>query len=603
MHPKKLFSPMRSEQGSIMILSLALLAMISVVAVIHMSNSKRMFDQSKYQKDTVQREQLLNATLSLLNEQQICASVFPAQYGTVPGKYIFNPDLIQGQYERAKQRVNSVQSAFRETELKEINLLDVRESPPDDEGNQFKEYKVSFMIGPKPKKNTAGRPDDSFTKTYGLRDQNGVAVNKEENITLRISKNGRCFAHRNLAADGPQESPLAKTCQALGGPNAYQNGQCNVLSKRVDPATQILTNQRVTLASSSFPNALCEMELTALRKIGPHIIDSSGNQLKYGWTSLCRKPKWSGCRYRNKPESNVYYKPGQAVSDRWEGKAKDMGEAAKNFAKPTIQRRTARAVNRIYEDRMNVPGYDKNIDPGVLGLANALGGGVAVGIMSGNWEDVAVAVALNLMFGPIVGGIIMAFGPKCDKGKIEAIQRCTEGGVETDRLRLFTQKRKRFFSCKWKENSPFVVPTEEQIRLDLLNKGQFPITTVRAPASEPQLTADELKEFAEELETVKSVEGLYQLVQSFANPNTGEIRLDPEVMSLIQKREDALLSDMKGQVQTAVSNKDRPGLEALETQVQTIRNDSTIPGYRHTPNFQGQINTIDQDVRKGLSAI
>lgn len=598
MNPEKKHHLIRSERGNAILMSIGFVALISALLVVNMGSNQNFLNQLFYQSDAVERSKLLNTTIGLLNEQQVCQSIFPQSFDTPAGIHNVTASQLASLPGRVGERVQAALQNFNDFELKSIELQQPTTftSP---EGIDFKQYQALITVGPKPDITATSK---GFTRTFGLRDDKG-ALNKEENIFLVTGTNDRCFFHRDLG--NPNSAGIAavpKTCEALGG--VYANAQCNLREMGLDN-NGVLQPGTVISNRSNLADGLCQMELTALRKIGPHLI-SKNNKDSYGWTSLCEKPQWAGCRADDNPASSQLFRPGHAKTDRiWSGNMKELGKQISARAKPTVDRRVARAV----PTGISSPGWDstnpnfKSTNQYTLGLANILGGAALFSLIKGNFSDFANIVAMNLVWGPVIGGLMIVFGPKCNKAELDADKRCVQGYFEIERMRYRTERIRytwRGPRCSWngwKNVDPVI--DEDGIVAEVRKKGSNPSQTLTLETNSG-IAPEDLAELTAEVNRIQSLSELIQMAAGFQTEGAERVELPPVLMNLINARETILLEELKKEVEGVVNRGSLAELQSMNRTLENIQESARATRYPNSAFIQTELSSLNRSVESAI---
>lgn len=501
----KTIQVIKNQNGMILPIVLASSVLIAVVGLSTSLVHQNMIIKYQYEAGVQEREKLFDEVRNTLSSPSVCNTVFNT--GNVG-----SGNVIQSANVGVLQTINS-KPEFKNFILDNIKSnfvanIDYRQNVT------RQRYRIEFDIR---SKNLNG-VQLQFAKTFGGLDKYNQ-VKKNEEVYLTLGSNGYCTVQTNFQNTTTMGATNNEICKSLGG--NVGEGKCYIREYPVQNGAIAFKTEadQLTRNRSTFNEALCDYELKALQKGGYHLMMATG-QYEYGWTTLCQRPRWSGCRARNAADGQMYIQ-GQKWQDLvYEGKAKYISNRAKAIVEDTVKRRLIRVAN---EQGMSSGAYNSNFQMGTysgpdgsqkdaIGLVTKGIAGSLASTSSSYFS--AVALGVGGPVGAIAGAILSKVVTKilfkgCDRGRIRVDYRCNEGYSEASRLNFQVQKvsfkggKKR---CKWKNKGSLTTPTEIQLAKYLIN--DQPIPSDYAEEADPE-AEDEVASMMSFIAGANSLDDLY----------------------------------------------------------------------------------------------
>lgn len=500
-----------NRKGNFVILSLGLTAVGGVVVMTGIQISQSILKDRLYQKEKINIEKASTSAISLLQDQSFCSAFFKGGYQQT-GSGVFNfsgNNLAPGTPVAIADRINSLNNQLKGSTNFAVESIELSNAKVvnDSTLENLKIFDVSVNI----KQNT-NQNGSIFKVAYtGSYSKNVNLVDKSKRMYLVMGeKTGRCSLEKGLFADNIMNANKV-ACEAMGENFDSSTGRCKLKQLKVEQVVQsqyqlnLLTNNVVT-GNFDFANALCETELNLLKKDKGSGSGYNDNRL---WTHLCLKPQWAGCHAGGK---NIKIKGTRRITES-QGKVKRL----KSWAQPVLTTDARIKTGRNLAIRISDKDAQKfantpNISGGrgfstAAGVAtNFLGGGLGMGILTGDIGTGLAVFGANLVFMSALGplGLVVAplLMPKCDKYRAHVERVCRDGNMEVKHIAIQTQKMKRF-KCKWR-NSKSINPISDEELISSI-KNNNPGSLPEAPVLS---LADIEREALAEISHVQSIEDL-----------------------------------------------------------------------------------------------
>ncbi len=510
------FNPL-NNRGSVLVQSMVVMgvSMMSIIAAQQLAQVS--IDSTVMQKASLERERMLSSLKVIMNDQRVCGLLFDSSnFNGVAAGVDYDFDRIRNaaaptiaekvKPDFAKEVLSKVESSASFYRAGRVRLSNPVNLPADLTGVSYKRFDFMMTVTPDTAKLGAGNDNPFIEGVTGINKDSSDS----RNLNMVFGSNGRCYlegsddvANTNLG--------VAAACDTMNG--NLENSRC-MIKKYTEKPEGVINVTQTEQSSAVFGDVLCRMELAALQKMGRHMVDSGPGGLAYGWTSLCAKPKWAGCRAGNHNAANGYGNdesssnlklPGEQWKYEHVTHIDSLRQLMQDIMSPSLDRRLNRVAGVIMNEDYryisnrtlgSIPymAYTDSYLDKLLGLSQAfgiaMGGGTVVGGLLGFG-----GLASMFMAGPVMLGIVAIlalFLPSCNKGKAEATTQCVEGFPEVTRIDYYNQRLKiKLFGwrCNWRHRGFVKIPSDADIYLMYRSQPVQPNTITDTSGAEDNMSA------------------------------------------------------------------------------------------------------------------